>query len=119
MWVFCLHTSRHLEYIFSNRWQELKEVLHKFQLPPWVDQVARFMQLILVMPATNATLERSFGILRSVQSYLRSIVLLETLNYQMIFNVHQDMTESLHLKAAFSKFVRVSVQRANVFGKYV
>ena len=35
-------------------------------------QVCRALQLILVMPATNATSERSFSALRRVKSYLRS-----------------------------------------------
>ncbi len=37
-----------------------------------LSQVRRLLQLVLVIPATNATSERSFSALRHVKSYLRS-----------------------------------------------
>ena len=39
-----------------------------------ISQVSRLMQLVLVMPATNDTSERSFSALQRVKSYLRSTV---------------------------------------------
>ena len=53
-----------------------------------IDQVCNLMRLILVMPATNATSERSFSALRRVKSYLRSTMLQERLNYLMLLHVH-------------------------------
>ena len=37
-----------------------------------LDKVVNIMKLILVMPATNSTSERSFSALRRVKTYLRS-----------------------------------------------
>ena len=53
-----------------------------------MSQVSRIMQLVLVMPATNATSERSFSALRRVKSYLHSTMGQERLNYLMLFHVH-------------------------------
>ena len=51
-------------------------------------EVKRVIQLVLVMPATNATSERSFSTLRRVKNYLRSTMKQERLNYMMLLNVH-------------------------------
>ena len=48
-----------------------------------MSQVSRLMQLVLVIPATNAASKRSFSALRQVKSYLRSTIWEKT----EIFNV--------------------------------
>ena len=55
-----------------------------------LDQVTKVMQLILIMPATNASAERSFSALRRVKIYSRSTMLQERLNYLMLLHVHKD-----------------------------
>ena len=45
-----------------------------------LSQVVLLMKLILVMPATNATSERSFSALRRIKTYLRSTMKQERLN---------------------------------------
>ncbi len=68
-----------------------------------IDQVSKLMQIILVMPATNASSERSFSALRRVKSYLRSTMLQERLNYLMLLHVHKDRTDKLCLKTAINE----------------
>ena len=80
-----------------------------------LDQVAKVMQLILIMPATNASSERSFSALRRVKSYLRSTMLQERLNYLMLLHVHKDRTDNLCLKTAINEFIQDSQHRAMVF----
>lgn len=63
-----------------------------------MSQVSRLMQLVLVMPATNATSERSLSALRRVKNYLRSTMLQERLNYLMLLHVHNDKTDKLDIK---------------------
>ena len=58
-------------------------------------QVWIVMKLLLVMPATNATSERSFSALRRVKNYLRSTMTQSRLNNLMI--LHKDQTDSLSL----------------------
>ena len=78
-------------------------------------QVVKVMQLILIMPATNASFERSFSALRRVKRYLRSTMLQERLNYLMLLHVHKD---NLCLKTAINEFIQASQHRANIFAKY-
>ena len=46
--------------------------------------------VILVIPATNATSERLFTVLRHPKSYLRTTTLQERLNYLMLLHVHKE-----------------------------
>ena len=48
-----------------------------------LSQVILVMNLILVMPAMNASSERSFSAIQSVKSYLRSTLTQERLNHLM------------------------------------
>ena len=82
-----------------------------------LDQVCRAVQLIMVMPATNATSERSFSALRRVKSYLRSTMGQERLNNLMVLHVHSNRTDSLNLVNVANDFVKDSDQRVHVFGK--
>ena len=74
-----------------------------------ISQVKRLMQLILVMPATNASSERSFSALRRVKTYLRTTMTQERLNYLMIIHVHKERTDALDMKTLLNEFVDKSV----------
>ena len=76
------------------------------------------MKLILVMPATNATSERSFSALKRVKTYLRSSMTQSRLNHLMILQVHKEMTDSLNLVDCANDFVGSSEHRLSVFGKF-
>ena len=83
-----------------------------------LDQVAKVMQCILIMPATNASSERSFSAFRRVKSYLQSPMLQERLNYLMLLHVPKDQTDNLCLKTAINEFIPDSQHRGNIFAKY-
>ena len=83
-----------------------------------LSQVQRLAQLVLVMPATNASSERSFSALRRVKSYLRTTMTQKRLNYLMILHVHKDRTDLLDLKALLNEFIQCSEHRCNIFAKY-
>ena len=74
-------------------------------------QVTKLMQLILIMPTTKTSTERSFGVLKWLKSYLRSTMLQEQLNYMylILLHVHKDQTDKLCLKTAINDFVGDSV----------
>ena len=75
------------------------------------------MKLILVMPATNSTSERSFSALRRVKTYLRSTMGQQRLNDLLLLHVHKEITDSLNLKEVVNNFVN-SEHRLRVFGKF-
>ncbi len=93
------------------------QTLSQFQMS-LLSQVKRLVQLILVMPATNASSERSFSALRRVKNYLRTTMTQERLNYLMLLHVHKEKTDELDLKKLLNEFVECSVHRCNIFAKY-
>ena len=83
-----------------------------------LSQVILVMKLIFVMPATNASSERSFSAMRRVKSYLRSTMTQERLNHLMILHVHKELTDGLILTNIANEFVSKSERRLQVFGKF-
>ena len=53
-----------------------------------MNEVITIAKIILVMPATNSSSERSFSAMRRVKSYLRSTMTQERLNSLMILHVN-------------------------------
>ena len=84
----------------------------------FLSQVKRLLQLILVMPATNSTSERSFSALRRVKSYLRATMTQERLNHLMLIHVHKEQTDMLDLKAVINNFIGDSSYRSGIFAKF-
>ena len=83
-----------------------------------ISSVKRLLQLILVMPATNASSERSFSALRRVKSYLRTTMKQERLNYLMLLHVHKDKTDKMDLKSILNEFVSYSDHRSGIFATF-
>ena len=79
-------------------------------------EVVTVVKLILVMPATNATSERSFSALRRVKTYLRATMTQERLNHLMTLHVHRDATESMNLDCVAREFISAKESRSCVFG---
>ena len=83
--------------------------IHLQQLPSaeksLLNEVILVMKLVLVMPATNATSERSFSAMRYVKSYLQSTMKQERL---MILRIRKDLTDSIILTDVVNEFVSKS-----------
>ena len=62
-----------------------------------LSEVCTLASLILVMPATNVSSERSFSALRRVKSYLRATMTQTRLNNVMILHVHKQLTDQLNI----------------------
>jgi len=80
-------------------------------------EVVTLAKLILVMPATNATSERTFSALRRVKTYLRSTMTQNRLNSLMILHVHKERTDALDVHGVVGEFVSARDRRLAVFGK--
>lgn len=59
-----------------------------------LSQVGRLLQLVLVMPATNASSERSFSASRRIKTYLRTTMQQERLNYLMVLKAKTDSIDT-------------------------
>ncbi len=80
-------------------------------------EVVTLVKLIQVLPATNATSERTFSAMRRVKSYLRATMTQERLNHLMVLHVHKSKTDSLDLIDVANTFVN-SEHRLRLFGKF-
>ena len=76
------------------------------------------VELILVMPATNATCEQSFSTLRRIKSYLRTTMTQLRLNNLMILNVHKEALDGMNLEEVGDEFISHSEHRCRIFGSF-
>ena len=81
-------------------------------------QVWVLFKLVLVIPATNASAERSFSALRRVKTHLRSTMSQERLNHVIVLHIHQDEVDKLDLSAIGNKFVGERELRKRLFGYF-
>ncbi len=83
-----------------------------------LSQVCIVLKLVLIMPATNSTSERSFSALRRLKTYLRNTISQERLNNLIVLHVHKDITDTLDLKSICNEFVGDSEHRCKIFGTF-
>ena len=72
----------------------------------------------LVIPAANATSERTFSVLLRVKTNLRSTMNQTRINNLITLHVHKERTDALYLKAITNKFTARSERRRCMFGKF-
>ena len=82
-------------------------------------EIITLIKLLLIVPASNATSERSFSALRMVKTYLRTTMTQERLNNLMLLHVHQERLDKLDLLNIAERFVRGSKHRLSLFGHFV
>ena len=83
-----------------------------------LSEVCTILELILVLPSTNAVSERSFSAMHRVKTYLRSTMGQERLNNLLTLNVHKDHTDELDLMAVANEFVSHSEHMLSTFGNF-
>ena len=83
----------------------------------FISQVCKLLRLLLVMPATNATSERSFT-LRRIKIYLRSTMTQARLNHIMIMNIHKHLTDELDIVYMANLFIAEHPHRQEIFGSF-
>ena len=83
-----------------------------------LSEVCTLLQLVIVMPATNAISERSFSALKNVKSYLRTTMHQERLNNLMVLFVHQNETEKANLIEIANEFVSGNERRLGQLGNF-
>lgn len=76
------------------------------------------VKLLLVMPATNASSERSFSALRRIKTYLRTTMSQERLNNLMMLHVNKDKEDALDLLEIGRDFVTGREGRLRTFGNF-
>jgi hypothetical protein len=68
-------------------------------------------RILLTIPITVASAEKSFSKLKLLKSYLRSIMSQERLNGLAILSIEQDLLENIEYKNLISNFAAQTVRR--------
>ena len=99
---------------------DIRECLQQFTSAErtLLNEVVIVMKLLLVMPATNASSERSFSALRRIKTYLRSTMGKERLNHLMTLHVHNDTIDAVDLVEVANQFVSGNEYRQRMFGMF-
>ena len=81
-----------------------------------IPQVLLLCILYLVCPATTATAERSFSILRRLKTCLRGTMSQRRLNNLMILSIYKEEVDNLDMKCIVNDFIKnCDVKRTNAF----
>jgi hypothetical protein len=80
------------------------------------DEVEHLLNILLVVPASSATAERSFSALRRLKTYLRATMKQERLNHLTVLHVHQDRLDAVDLNKLKVDFASANEYRHTVFG---
>ena len=76
------------------------------------------MRLILVVPSTNASSERSFSTMKRLKTYLRSTMGQSRLNHLMVLNIYKEILDSMDMISIANEFVQANELRLHIFGKF-
>ena len=77
-------------------------------------EIVTLVTILLVIPATNATSERTFSAL----TWLRSTMTQTRMNNLITLHVHIERTDALDLNAITNEFTARNERRGCVFGKF-
>ena len=80
-------------------------------------EVVTLVCILLVIPSTNATSERTFSALR-IKTYLWSTMTQARLNHLMTLHVHKDRTDALNLTEIANEITSRNEKRKCVFTKF-
>ena len=83
-----------------------------------VSEAVTLLKLLSVLPSTNAVSERTFGAMRRLKTYLRTVMKQDRLNHLLLLHVHKDRTDGLSYTVVAKSFVGDSEDRLTVFGRF-
>ena len=81
------------------------EVLRIPEAKVHLSEVMKVAKLILVLPATNATSERTFSLMKLIKIFPRSTIKQSRLNYLMILSAYKDQLNQLDVVKVASSII--------------
>ena len=97
---------------------DLMKVMHNlrnFVSKEAISQVLILAKLLLVVPASNATNERTFSTLRRIKTYLRSTMSNNRLNHNMVIHIHGQEDKEIDINAGMKEFIQKKRQKEVYF----
>ena len=95
---------------------KVMHILRNFVSKEAISQVLILAKLLLVVPATNATSERTFSTLRRIKTYLRSTMSNNRLNHNMVIHIHGQDDKEIDINAGMKEFIQKNDRRKYIFG---
>ncbi|XP_031337201.1 uncharacterized protein LOC116166386 [Photinus pyralis] len=80
-----------------------------------IPEIKKLCRIILTIPASTCTAERSFSALHRLNTYLRSNLRQDRLNHVAVLHVHRDYTAALDLKPLMKEWISRSAQHSSTF----
>ena len=81
-------------------------------------EIDKLLRLHLNVPATSATAERTFSVLRRLKSYLRTTMTQERLNNVILLKIYQSELDDLDIHGIAEKFATCNESRRAFFGSF-
>lgn len=78
-----------------------------------VPEVVKLIKIMLTVPVSSCTAERSFSALRRLKTFLRSTMTQTRLNDVALLNVHKQ--EEINIEVIANKFIKATKVRQNTF----
>jgi len=80
-----------------------------------VPEYKKLLRVLLTIPATSCTNERSFSRLKLLKTYLRSTMLQKRLNNLSILYTYQDLVDNIDMEKLMDVFIKKTNIRASTF----
>ena len=94
------------EIVDTGSVRTVTEVLRNLKVRNHLYVVYKLVKLIMVMPATNFTSERTFSLLKLIKTYLRPTMTQGRLNHTMILSAYRNRLDEMDLRKTASIFVQ-------------
>lgn len=99
--------------------KSLKDIVQFMKENDWcrglVPEYLRFIQLLITIPGSTCSNERSFSVLRRVKNYLRSTMVQNRLNHVAILHSYSEEADQLNLEILMNEFISKNSKRTSVF----
>lgn len=82
-------------------------------------EIEKLVHLVLSMPISAASAERSFSNLRRLKAWLRTTMTQKRLTHLALLTIHKDLLEKLDMNAIISNFIQKTPERVAVFGRQI
>ena len=82
-----------------------------------LSELCKIIELILVLPASNAESERSFSKMKLIKGRLRSTMKTDKLNHFMIVGLNKDIFDNLDFEEVVDEFISRNERRQKLLGK--
>ena len=82
-----------------------------------LSELCKIIELILVLPASNAESERSFSKMKLIKGRLRSTMKTDKLNHFMKVGLNKDIFDNLDFEEVVDEFISRNERRQKLLGK--